>query len=85
MDLRKSIEKAKKLRSQTQQPTEHAQDDGWISPAYTESRSVAVNPGRINQNRCITCNFLQTIYIGGNNRCSAGHCFSDRYGKGFEV
>lgn len=56
MDLRKSVEKAKERRSQTQQSTEHPQDVGWISPTYNESRSLAVNSKRLNQNRCICIN-----------------------------
>ena len=56
MDLRRAVEKAKEQRSGTQHPKKGPQNVGWISPVYTQSLSLALNPKNLTQNRCICIN-----------------------------
>jgi non-specific protein-tyrosine kinase len=50
MDLRDSIDKAKKLRLKGQAPEELA--SGWKGPVYCESCSVELDPEKLRRNRC---------------------------------
>jgi protein-tyrosine kinase len=71
MDLRVSIDKAKKLRSQTgntppaaltgQAPEQEA--PGWAAPVYRECRSVALDPDKLRKNRCV-CFFPDAPELG---------------------
>jgi protein-tyrosine kinase len=61
MDIKKSIEKAKKLRLEvkhvpsSQAPQQGAEngDMGWVSPDYCESRSIELNLKKLGKNRCV--------------------------------
>ena len=61
MDLRKSIEKAKKMRLETKQPIfrdipaqgEKREESGWISPIYCDSEHIELDRKKAGQNRCV--------------------------------
>ena len=71
MDLRVSIDKAKKLRLQIgntppaaltgQAPEQEAL--GWAAPVYRECRSVALDPDTLRKNRCV-CFFPDAPELG---------------------
>lgn len=61
MDLRKSIEKAKKLRLETRQSVlnevpvteRQAEERGWVSPDYCESQCVELDRKQLLRDRCV--------------------------------
>lgn len=71
MDLKVSIDKAKKLRLQTadtppasstgQAPEQEA--PGWAAPVYRECRSVALDPDTLRKNHCV-CFFPDAPELG---------------------
>jgi protein-tyrosine kinase len=58
MDLRVSIDKAKKLRLDTHNlPNAEAserEDPGWRAPVYSGCRSVQLDPKKLRRNRCVS-------------------------------